>query len=404
MTGKAPSPSAQILARRDYAGPAFLAQGFRPFFLGAGIWAVLALATWLTEWLGLLPPVMFLDVHWHAHEMIFGFGAAAMAGFLLTAIPNWTGRLPVRGAPLALLALLWLAGRLAMLGRGAIGPGLAGAIDSAFLIVLALAVWREIIAGKNWRNLKTAAAVSILAAANIAWHAVAAHPGLDTLLPERLAIITLVSLLALIGGRITPSFTRNVLARRGTGRLPAPFSGLDRAALVMTVLAGASWTVAPGARITGALAVIACVLNLVRLGRWRTLDVLEEPMLWVLHLGYAWIGAGFALIAAHGLAGLVPQSAAIHAFTAGGFGTMMLGVMTRAARGHSGLKLQAGAIEPLIYAAVSLSAVLRIAAAASNRVVFYQASGLLWVLAFGLFVIAYWTILTTNMRLRQHRP
>ncbi len=399
---KAPSPSAaRLAARRDYAGPAFLAQGFRPFFLGAGLWAVLALALWLGEWLGLLPPILFLDAHWHAHEMIFGFGAAAMAGFLLTAIPNWTGRLPVRGTPLALLALLWLAGRIAMLSQGTSGLVMTGFVDSAFLVVLALAVWREIIAGKNWRNLKTAAAVSLLALANMAWHMVAAHPTLDSLMPERLAVMTLVSLLALIGGRITPSFTRNVLARRGATRLPAPFSTLDRAALLMTVLAGASWTLAPNNRVTGALALLAFALNLARLARWRTLAVLDAPMLWVLHLGYGWVSTGFALIAMHDLGGWIPQSAATHAFTAGAFGTMMLGVMTRAARGHSGLKVQAGATETLIYAAVSLSAVLRIAAAISNQITLYQASGLLWVFAYGVFVIAYWKILTTDMRVRR---
>lgn len=401
MTGN--TPSAQIAARRDYAGPAFLAQGFRPFFLGAGLWAVLALALWLAEWLGLLPAVQSLDAGWHAHEMIFGFAAAAMGGFLLTAIPNWTGRLPVRGKTLAALALLWLAGRIVMLSAGIFGPVMTGIIDSAYLVALALAVWREIIIGQNWRNAVVALIISLLASANIAWHILAALPGMDTTLAERAGIAVLVSALTLIGGRITPSFTRNALARRGDKRLPAPMSRFDRITLVLTAFAGVSWTFWPHSQVTGGLALIACVLNLARLGRWRTLAILDQPMVWVLHLGYLWIGLGFGLLSANILGGLVPQSAAIHAFTAGAFGTMILGVMTRASRGHSGLAVTAGAVETVIYVAVGLSAILRIAAATTNQIMLYQLSGVLWILAFGSFVIAYWKILTTNVRARQ-RP
>lgn len=390
--------SSRIAARRDYAGPDFLSQGFRPFFLGAGIWAVFSVTLWLCEWLGILPPVMVLSTNWHAHEMIFGFAGAAMGGFILTAIPNWTSRLPVRGLSLGLLALLWLAGRVVMLMPDVLGPIGTGIIDSSYLIVLCAAIWREIIAGRNWRNIKTAAVISTLAVANVLYHWQFASPSADTTLAERMGVMVLVTLIALIGGRIIPSFTRNVLNRRGADKLPSPVSNTDRFTLVMTVFTGIAWTFYPLSLLAGGLTLIASALHFERLTRWRGLAILDEPMLWVMHVGYLWIGIGFGLLSAHIFLGLVPQSAAVHAFTAGAFSTMILGVMSRASRGHSGLPLKADLPNTLMYVAITIAALLRVGGSITSMPLYYSLSGMFWVLAFGIFVIAYWKILTTNLR------
>ncbi len=392
------SPPRRIAARRDYRGPAFLSQGFRPFFLGTGLWAVLAILIWLGEWLGLLPPLMSLNASWHAHEMIFGFASAAMAGFLLTAIPNWTGRLPVRGLWLGALASLWGLGRIVMLMPHILGEKGSAIIDAIFLIALCAAVWREILAGKNWRNIKTALLITLLASANLLFHWRYAFANADTMLAERFGVMTLVTLIALIGGRIIPSFTRNVLAKRGDGRLPGPVTNTDRFTLVATVITAISWTLYPQSLLSGGLCLIASALHLERLTRWRGLAILDEPMLWVLHLGYLWISIGFTLLSLHIVLNLVPQSAAIHAFTAGAFATMILGVMSRAARGHSGQPLKADLANAVMYVSITLAAITRIAGSVSSQTVFYSASGVFWVMAFGIFVIAYWKILTRDMR------
>ncbi len=393
-----PTSASRIAARRDYNGPVFLSQGFRPFFLGAGLWAALAVALWLGEWLGLLPPLMVLSAGWHAHEMIFGFAGASIGGFILTAIPNWTGRLPVRGAGLGGLVLLWLGGRVAMVSTDILGSIGAGIIDSAYLIILSLVIWREIIAGRNWRNAKVAATISLLAAANILFHWLSAQNYGDTALAERLGVAVLIVLIALIGGRVIPSFTRNTLARRGDPKLPSPVSNTDRFTLIVTTITGISWVLYPESLLCGGLALISSALHLERLTRWRGLAVLGEPMLWVLHLGYLWISIGFGLLAAHVFLNLVPQSSAIHAFTAGAFGTMILAIMTRASRGHSGLPLTADRTTTSIYGFVTLAAIFRVTGSLTNMPLYYGFSGMFWILAFAVFVIAYWKVLTTDLR------
>jgi uncharacterized protein involved in response to NO len=343
---------------------------------------------------------MVLNANWHTHEMLFGFAASAMAGFILTAIPNWTGRLPVRGPALGLLAALWLAGRIAMLTASELGPIATTAIDSLFLLALSAAIWREIIAGKNWRNAKVALIISTLAAANLLFHWQYAQASADTTLAERMGVMVLVMLIALIGGRIIPSFTRNILARRGDAKLPSPVSNTDRFTLVMTALTGIAWTFYPQSLLSGGLTLIACALHFERLTRWRGLAVLNEPMLWVLHVAYLWISIGFGLLSAHIFLNFVPQSAAIHAFTVGGFSTMILAVMSRASRGHSGLPLIADRPTSMMFGAITIAAVLRVTASITSQPVYYSASGVFWVLAFGLFVIAYWPVLTKTFRTR----
>ncbi len=388
-------------AGRDYDGPAILRVGFAPFFLGAGAWSALAVALWLGEITGFPALATAFDpAVWHAHEMLFGFVAAVIAGFLLTAIPNWTGRLPLRGHRLALLFALWALGRAAVGVSELIGPLPAAVLDLAFPVAFCAVVLREILAGSNWRNLPIVGALAVLAASNLVTHleplGVAETAGLGL----RLGIATVAVLITLVGGRIVPSFTRNWLAKRGEQRLPRPFGRLDRLAILASVAAGLAWSLAPEAPATGVLALIAAVLGAARLAGWRGQRTLSEPLVWVLHLGYGWLVLGWALLGAAVLAPLLDPAAALHALTAGTMGTMTLAVMTRASLGHSGRPLHAGAGTTCCYGLVGVAALARVLAplVPDSMALLFGLSGLAWIGAFGLFVVLYAPLLTGRAR------
>lgn len=392
----APSDSARaerVAARRGYSGPTLLEQGFRPFFVAAGAWAALSLALWIGMLTGRVAlPIAFDPVTWHAHGLLFGFVGAAIAGFLLTAVPNWTGRLPVRGLPLAGLALLWLAGRVAI-GVGAwIGPVAAAAVDLAFWLVLATAMAREILAGNNRRNLPVVAAVAVFGAADALVHAgVLGWPAAGPV-GLRLGIAVAVLLIALIGGRIIPSFTRNWLAKRGAERLPAVRRPLDAAALIGAVLVLPAWAAAPDRPAVGAALLVLAALHAARLSGWRGAATGAELLVTILHVGYAWVPLGLALAGLAALApAAVPPVAGLHALTAGAMGTMVLAVMTRASLGHSGRALTADRWTVAIFALVTLAALGRLAAAflPALWLTLLSLSAIAWIAAFGLFTIVY---------------
>lgn len=378
-------------ARRP--APAFLTQGFRPFFLAAGVWAAAALLLWIVMLMqGMAPPSRFDPLSWHIHEMLFGFVMAAIGGFLLTAIPNWTKRPPIGGSPLALLAGLWLLGRLACLVSALIPAGLATAADLAYPTLLCAVAAREIGAGRNWRNLPMVMPVALLGAANLLMHLEARGIGvLSAGLGWRLGLAATLVLISAVGGRIVPSFTRNWLARRGGRQLPALAGAVDRAALGTLHAGLVGWAFLPDLPFFGLLLVIGAVLNLWRLARWRGHLTLAEPLLLILHVGYGWLVFGAALLGLSALGLEVPQSAAIHALTAGAIGTMILAVMTRATRGHTGRELAADPVTTAIYLLVSLAAICRVAAlfGAGWTMPLLIASGSLWIAAFGLFVVVY---------------
>jgi uncharacterized protein involved in response to NO len=347
---------------QPYGGPAILSYGFRPFFLLGSLYAGIAVLAWLPILHGELSvATAFAPRDWHVHEMLFGYVAAVATGFLLTAVPNWTGRLPLQGLPLLVLVSAWLVGRIAVTLSAWIGWLPAAVIDAAFLVLLAAAVTREIIAGRNWRNLKIVGVISVLAAANIAFHVEAHARGLAEY-STRAGIAALVLLITLIGGRIVPSFTRNWLARERPGRLPASFGRFD----VVTVAASAGalmlWVVLPFAHVTAAALIAAGLLQFARLARWAGDRTTAEPLVLILHVGYAFVPIGL-LLAAAGALGLAPESAGVHAWTAGAVGTMTLAVMTRASLGHTGRALTATLATQVIYAAVVIAAVARIGAA-----------------------------------------
>jgi uncharacterized protein involved in response to NO len=340
--------------------------------------------------LGLLPEALVLDpLRWHFHELMFGYIAAAVAGFLLTAIPNWTGRLPLQGGPLLGLVCLWGAGRLAMLAAGTLGPLAAAALDSLFLAVLAGLVARELVAGHNRRNLPMLAILAAFLGANIMFHAVSLGLLPDDGFDRRSAVACIAFLVALIGGRVTPSFTRNWLVKHEAAELPASFGPLDRATLLATLIALAVWVIAPEGPACAAAAALAAALTLLRLLRWQGHRVLGEPLLWVLHLGTLWLAAGLALLAASALVGAIPSVTAIHALTAGAMGTMTMAVMSRAILGHGGHELRAGPGLSWAFVLVSLAAAARISASLADDLYLslITLSVAAWIAAFALFLL-----------------
>lgn len=373
--------------------PPILQYGFRPFFFLAALYAGLAIPAWL--WIyaaGGSLPGPFAGLEWHVHEMLFGYLAAVITGFVLTAVPNWTGRLPLSGWPLAGLVALWLAGRAACALLPV--PWLAAAVDLAFPVVLALALWREIIAGRNWKNLPVAAMITLFGAANALHHA--GNLGLAPAgLGPRLALAVVAMLIALIGGRIVPSFTRNWLVKDGNARLPAVFGRLDKAALVATAVAMSLWVTVPESIVTGIAQIVAGALLAARMLRWRGHRTVNEPILLILHVGYLWLAVALLLLGASTLGQAIPTSAAIHALTAGAIGTMTLAVMTRAGLGHTGREIVADRYVVVIYLAVTLGAALRVAAPFAGGLYLHvlACGGAFWSAAFLLFAVRYVPIL-----------
>jgi len=389
--------TAGIPRYRPFAGPALLRQGFRPFFLGAGIWAVAAMVLWIGAVQGYVAiPTAFDPIGWHAHEMLFGFVVAAIAGFLLTAIPNWTGRMPLQGMPLAALLAVWLAGRAAVFGSAWIGSGIAAALDLSFLALLLAVVSREILAGRNWRNLPMPVVLGGLLVANGLTHADAVGLAATGPLGQRLGIGIVILLVGLVGGRIIPSFTLNWLKKRGGSNLPASFGVLDRGALALAAAALAIWVSAPESQIGGAALIAAGVASLVRLARWRGNLTLPEPLVWSLHLGFVWVGVGLPLVGLSALLPDVPPAAGLHALTAGAMGGMTLAVMTRATLGHTGRPLTANRRTAAVYLLVAAAATLRVAAPflPDLYLALLWTSGLAWCTAFGLFVVHYGRMLS----------
>jgi uncharacterized protein involved in response to NO len=377
---------------RMAAAPPFLRGGFRPFFLLAAVWAAFALLTWLCAFLYGVPLASgFSPLAWHRHEMLFGFVGAAIAGFLLTAIPNWTGRLPIAGLPLAALAALWLGARAAVWFSGAVGLGLAAVLDVGFYLVFAFVAGREVIAAKN-RNVPAVGLVLLFAFADAWDYAAAAHLVGDEGAPTRAAIALVVVLISIIGGRIIPSFTRNWMAKQGfTQGLPGQPTRFDLVAIAVTALTLAGWVLLPQASFVGGALVLAGLLQFARLVRWRGWHAWSDPLVAVLHVGYAWIPLGLLLLGASLTGAGTPGTAAIHALTAGAMATMILAVMTRASLGHTGRKLKAGFATSAVYICITLGAALRVLAAlgVGDYRLGIEAAGFVWALAFAIFVLLY---------------
>lgn len=378
---------------RAWRGPALFSFGFRPFFFGGAVMAALAVAVSVPWLLGVIAvPSAFPPMAWHAHELLFGFVPAVMAGFLLTAVPNWTGRLPVVGRPLVLLFGLWLAGRVAMALSAGLHPAVTAALTLAFPLLLAATIAREILAGRNWRNLKVLGALAVLAAAQALFHAEVERHGAPVH-GDRLAVAAILMLIMIVGGRIVPSFTTNWLKRENPGRQPAVFGRFDIIAMVVAGVALAAWAAEPAMpALVAVLLVAAGLLQAARLARWAGHRTLAEPLVAVLHVAYAFVPLGFLVTGAAlwtGHAALRP--AGLHAWTTGAIGLMILAVMTRATRGHSGQALTAPPATVALYEAVFAAALLRMAAALlpAHAAPLLAGAGLAWVAGFGGFALAY---------------
>lgn len=380
---------------RQWTGPALFSYGFRPFFLFGAVWAAAAMVLWimmLSELLGL--PTRLDPVSWHAHEFLFGYLGAIIAGFLLTAVPNWTGRLPVVGWPLALLFGVWVAGRIAIT-VSALLPGVWSAVvDLSFPLLLGAMILREIIAGRNWRNLVVLVLLAVFTVANLVFHIEAARGDYAAQgYGLRLGVGTVIMMIALIGGRVIPSFTRNwMVAAQKAGSPTPPMQRFDKATMIVTAFALLLWVFLPTAQVTGAAFIVVGGLHLQRLARWKGHRTLSEPLLWVLHLGYVFVPLGALL---EGGAILRPDllalGAAQHLWMAGGFAMMTLAVMARSTLGHTGQILTAGRGSVAMFMCVPGSVGLRLAAGIWPQAadLLYALSALFWVGAFTGFLGLY---------------
>lgn len=382
---------------RQWRGPALFTFGFRPFFLYGALWAGLAMPLWIMVFAGAVElPSRFDPVSWHAHAFLFGYLGAIVAGFLLTAVPNWTGRLPVVGWQLAGLFALWCAGRVAVLVSALLPAWGTAVIDLAFPLVLSAVLLREIVAGKNWRNLIVLAMLALFLVANLLFHVEAARGDYAAEgFGLRLGLASGLMMIGVIGGRIVPSFTRNWLVREGREERPAaPMQRFDKAVLVVSLAVLLLWVALPSNPVTGVGLLLMGGLHLARLTRWKGLRTGAEPLVWVLHLAYACVPLG-ALWA--GLSVLRPDwiapAGAQHLWMAGAVGLMTLAVMTRATLGHTGQALRAGPATLALYLALVVSVLLRLAAGLWPEMALYHLSATFWTLAFVGFAAVYGPLL-----------
>ncbi len=373
-----------------------LQRGFRLFFLLAAVEAVMAMALWLLALAGWDVPGVADAPFRHRHEMIFGFAGAAVSGFLLTAVPNWTGRLPVAGPRLALLGALFIAGRVAILLPA---PWwLAAGLDVVYWLLLGAIILREIFLGRNRRNYPIGGILALFALADLTMFLEAAGL-LDTDIGARAGIALLVVLITIIGGRVTPSFTANRLRHRGVSPLPRQNVLIDRITILLTVLSVIAMVVDLSGPAVAALYALAALAHGLRLSGWRGTAALGEPILFILHVGYGWLVLGFLVQVLAALDIGFSPSTALHAFNTGAIGTMILAVSSRAILGHSGQDIVAAPLTVAAYVAVNLAAVVRLGAAwLPDPLIALAVAAGLWMAAFVFFLADYWRLLLIGRR------
>ncbi len=369
--------------QKTFGGPAIFSYGFRPFFLVAALFATGVIPVWMLIFSGGLDlDSTFPSVDWHIHEMLFGYAAAVIAGFLFTAIPNWTGRMPKRGWPLAALLGLWLLGRIAMSGALGVSELAVMLLDCAFLGAIVVMIFIEIIAGKNWRNLMVVAPVSLLLLSNVLFH-IEIQTSDSGDYGRRMSLVVVIFLITLIGGRVIPSFTRNWLVKNGSDLRPVPFNRFDGVCLLSGAVAMGIWVLSPEIWISHVFLVVAAVLHLVRLARWQGIAVWRSPLLLMLHVAYGFLPAGLLALA------LAGPSVGMHLLGIGAIGGMTMAVMMRAAMGHTGRELEAGGWLSAAFSLVVLAAIMR---GLFGSIDVFGVSGLwiaaaLWSMAYGVFVV-----------------
>lgn len=357
--------------------------GFRPFYLGGALLAALIVPLWVFMFLGGLqltpsaPPLL-----WHAHEMLFGFAVAIIVGFLLTAGKAWTGLATPRGPWLGALALLWLAARLA----AAVGPyALYAVLDVALLPCVALVLVRLLLRSRNHRNLPLALILVLLASANLTFHlAVLGVLPVSPISPLYAGLALIIMMECVMAGRVVPAFTMSVTP----GLKLVANVWVERLALGLTGFGLALWVLAPAGLPTLAVLGLASALHLKRCLGWQPAITRDRPLLWILHASYAWIPVGLALLALAQM-GWVPVSAGVHALAVGATGGLIIGMVTRTARGHTGRPLVASRAEVLAYALVMAAAVLRVVlplVAPALYVFALVTAAMAWSVAFGIYL------------------
>lgn len=377
---------------RAAASPIVLRGAYRLLFLGGASWALVVVALWVSSLIGAITlPTAMDPLAWHQHEMLFGYLGAIIAGFLSAAIPNWTGRPAYAGWPVAAFVGLWLAARLAILFSEAVPLLLAGILDVGFLLLLALLAGKEVAAAKN-RNLPIVFVILLFALASALHYAEALFLPVPQGLGIRLGFALVLILIALIGGRIIPAFTRNWLAREGmAGRFPREAGRFDQIALAAIAIALIGWTFWPNDALVAWSLVISGLLHAVRLARWSGIFTTRDPLVLILHVGYLWLPLGLLLLGASIIGEVVPGTAALHALAAGTMATMTLAVMTRASLGHTGRPLKADRWTNLLYILVTTGAVLRVAGSflPFDYLLLIRLAGIAWGGAFLLFIFGY---------------
>ncbi len=366
-----------------YNGPALFSYGFRPFFLLALTFAVAVIPFWLFVYFGVIEisgPFQLFD--WHAHEIIFGYTSAVIAGFLFTAIPNWTDRPPIKGLPLMVLAALWLVGRAAVLGVFPFGPIATMLFDCGFLAAIFFVTINEVIAAKNWRNLIIMVPITIYLLANITFHIEAMTQG-HANYGLRLGLAIVIFLITLIGGRIIPSFTRNWLVKQGRTSLPKPFNAFDGASIIGGAIALIGWVGFPHSNFVSYLLLLAGGLHFARLSRSQGVQTFASPLLSALHVAYTFVPLGLCAL------GTGFTAAGFHLLGIGAIGCMTLAVIMRASAGHTGRELHMSPILLIGFLTLPVAATLRILANPSGQ--HYQSilicSAVFWVFGFGLVLI-----------------
>lgn len=362
--------------------------GFRPFYLLAAAFAAVSIPLWVARYFGGLGALARIDLNWHMHEMVFGFAIAVIIGFLFTAGRNWTGLWTPRRGHLAALAALWLAGRLAMLLAP---PILAAVVDLLFLPLAAYPIYRVLQRTGNKRNMFLVGLLGLLTVVNAVFHAsVLGWLSVSSIAPVQAAILVIVMIESVIGGRVIPGFTANAIP----GTKPVMDEKRDKICLVLTALASLAWVAHLPGPLTGALAVAAAVAQATRIAGWKPHVTLRKPILWILHLSYAWIPVGFFML---GLAavGLASSSSAFHVLAIGSMAGLIIGMITRTALGHTGRPLTAGRSELAMYVLIQAGVVTRMLAAAGiMRSPMLVATAVCWSAAFILYVAVYAPYLT----------
>jgi uncharacterized protein involved in response to NO len=376
-----------------------LRYGLRPFFLGAGLVAVLLIPWWASSYaFGIPLGTGWPPTLWHAHEMLFGFIVAAVAGFLLTAVPSWTGARGFAGGPLALVSGLWLLARIAVATSQLWPPAAVAAIDLAFLPTLAVLVLPPLVRARN-RNTPLLAVLAALWAADLAFYwGLYRHDDGESLHALVLGIDIVLILITVIGGRIVPAFTANALKHRGLAGTVRAWPGMTGLAVGSMIALALSDLLVPDGVIAGVIAAVAAAAQAVRLAQWQPLRTLRQPIVWVLHLAYVWLPIGLALKAAALLTGAAPAAFWLHALTIGAVATMIVAVMTRASLGHTGRPLVVDPVIAVAYLLLTAAALVRVFGLAVLRIPYPEvilAAAFLWTAAFVLFIWIYAPMLLT---------